>query len=121
MLAIAPACVSKWKRRLAQTGALTAGRVGSGKPRTPSGERAAWLRQRCPSGPFTTRGLVAEPAERGAKTERRAVWVCVRAEGLSFKKTVLPAEQTRVDIARKRLRWKTQSPADRSTAAGLSR
>jgi hypothetical protein len=32
--------------------------------------------------------------------------VFVRAEDLSVKKTVLPAEQTRVDIARKRLRWK---------------
>lgn len=103
-LAIGPTCVSKWKKRLAETGALTPGRVGGRKQWTLSCERADWLRQRCRSGPFTTRGLVAELAEPGIKTERRAVWVFVRAEGLSFKKTVLPAEQTRVDIARKRLR-----------------
>ncbi|MBB4189826.1 transposase [Sinorhizobium terangae] len=52
--------------------------------------------------------MVAELAERGIKTDRRAVWVFVRAEGLSSKKKpVLPAEQTRPDIARRRLRWKT--------------
>ncbi|WP_165422643.1 IS630 family transposase [Rhizobium ruizarguesonis] len=105
-LSISPSCVSKWKRRLAETGALTPGRIGGHKKRTLSDERAEWLRQRCCSGPFTTRGLVAELAERGIKTDRRAVWVFVRAEGLSFKKTVLPAEQTRPDIARKRQRWK---------------
>ena len=62
--------------------------------------------QRCRSGPFTTRGLTAELAARGIKTDRRAVWVFVRAEGLSFKKSVLLAEQNRPDIARKRRRWK---------------
>ncbi|MEY9377244.1 helix-turn-helix domain-containing protein [Rhizobium leguminosarum] len=30
-LAIAPSCVSKWKKRLAETGALTRGRVGGRK------------------------------------------------------------------------------------------
>ncbi|MGO7273528.1 helix-turn-helix domain-containing protein, partial [Rhizobium ruizarguesonis] len=85
-LSISPSCVSKWKRRLAETGALTPGRIGGHKKRTLSDERAEWLRQRCCSGPFTTRGLVAELAERGIKTDRRAVWVFVRAEGLSFKK-----------------------------------
>ena len=55
-LSIAPSCVSKWKKRLAETGALTPARVGGRKQRTLSGERADWLRQRCRSGPFTTRG-----------------------------------------------------------------
>jgi putative transposase len=36
--------------------------------------------------PFTTRQLVGELAARGVKTDRRAVWVFVTAEGLSFKK-----------------------------------
>ncbi len=85
-LSIASSCVSKWKRRLAETGSLEPGRVGGRQKRTLSGERADWLRERCRSGPFTTRGLVAELAERGIKTDRRAVWVFVRAEGLSFKK-----------------------------------
>ncbi|QND41887.1 hypothetical protein E0H72_35790 [Rhizobium leguminosarum bv. viciae] len=33
-LAIAPSCVSKWKKRFAETGALTRGRVGGRKHRT---------------------------------------------------------------------------------------
>jgi hypothetical protein len=35
-----------------------------------------------------------------------AVWEFAHREGLSFKKTVVAAEQTRPDIARKRARWK---------------
>lgn len=85
-LSIRPSCVSKWKHRLTETGSLAPDKIGGHKPRTLSGERAEWLRQRCSSGPFTTRGLVGELAERGVKTDRRAVWVFVRAEGLSFKK-----------------------------------
>ncbi len=49
-------------------------------------ETAEWLRERCRSGPFTTRGLAAELTARGIETDRRAVWVFVHAEGLSFKK-----------------------------------
>jgi transposase len=37
-------------------------------------------------GPITLRGLTAELAERGIKTQPRAVWVFLHAEGLSFKK-----------------------------------
>jgi putative transposase len=36
--------------------------------------------------PFTLRGLVTELADRGVKTDRRAVWVFVHALDLSFKK-----------------------------------
>ncbi len=65
-------------------------------------------RERCRSGPFTTRGLTVELLGRGIKSDRRAVWVFLHAEGLSFKKTVRPAEQMRPDIARKRTRWKAR-------------
>jgi transposase len=106
-LGISPSCVSKWRRLKRETGSLSPGQVGGHKPRVLSGASADWLRERCRSGPFTTRGLTAELAARGIKTDRRAVWVFVRAEGLSFKKSVLPAEQDRPDVARKRQRWKT--------------
>ncbi len=69
------------------------------------GEHAECLRARVAEGPFTTRGLTAELAARGIKTDWLAVWVFLRAEGLSFKKTVLPAEHSRSDIAFKRTRW----------------
>ena len=85
-LRISPSCVSKWRKRLRETGALTPDRVGGHKPRTLVGECADWLRARIAEGPFTTRGLTAELAARGIRTDRRAVWVFLHAEGLSFKK-----------------------------------
>jgi len=85
-LEISPSCVSKWRKLLRETGGLTPGRMGGHKPRTLVGENAEWLRARVAEGPFTTRGLTAELAARGIKTDRRAVWVFLRAEGLSFKK-----------------------------------
>jgi putative transposase len=56
------------------------------KQRTLSGPVADWLRERIGTAPFTTRQLVAELVARGVKTDRRAVWVFLRGEGLSFKK-----------------------------------
>ena len=85
-LKISPSCVSKWRKLRRETGALKPGKIGGHKVPTLSGGRAEWLRQRCAEGPFSTRGLVAELAERGIKTDRRAVWVFLRAQGLSFKK-----------------------------------
>jgi len=98
-LAISPSCVSKWMKRKRATGSLAPGQVGGHKKPTLSGAPADWLRERCRSGPFTTRGLAAELLARGIKTDRRAVWVFVRAEGLSFKKNRAAG---RADAARHR-------------------
>ena len=87
-LRISPSCVSKWRKRLRETGALTPGQMGGHKPRKLVGECADWLRARISEGPFTTRGLTAELAARGIKTDRRAVWVFLHAQGLSFKKNL---------------------------------
>ncbi|MEY2942832.1 MAG: hypothetical protein RLY97_846 [Pseudomonadota bacterium] len=51
-------------------------------------------------------GFVAELADRGVKVDYVQVWRFVHAEGLSFKKSVLPAEQLRPKIARRRAQWK---------------
>jgi putative transposase len=85
-LHISPSCVSKWARRERETGSLAPAQIGGYKPRTLSGDCARWLRERIASGPVTLRGLTAELAERGIKTQPRAVWVFLHAEGLSFKK-----------------------------------
>jgi putative transposase len=85
-LRISPSCVSKWRKRQREAGSLAPDRVGGHKPRTLVGEHAEWLRGRVAEGAFTTRGLTAELAARGIKTDRRAVWVFLHAEGLSFKK-----------------------------------
>ena len=105
-LQISPSCVSKWIRRRRETGSLAPAQIGGYKPRTLSGECAEWLRARVASGPFTLRGLAAELAERGIKTQARAVWVFVHAEGSASKKPLPPEEQTRSDVARRRARWK---------------
>jgi hypothetical protein len=55
---------------------------------------------------FTLRGLMAELAGRGVKFDYAQVWRSAHAEGLSFKKSVLPAEQLRPIIARRRAQWK---------------
>ncbi len=85
-LRISPSCVSKWVRRQRETGSLKPDKIGGRKPRTLSGECAEWLRRRVAAGPVTLRGLTAELADRGIKTQPRAVWVFLHAEGLSFKK-----------------------------------
>ncbi len=105
-LHISPSCLSKWSRHERETGSLQPAQIGGYKPRNLSGDCAEWLRERVASGPVTLRGLTAELAERGIKTQPRAVWVFLHAEGLSFKKTLFPQGQTRSDIACKRERWK---------------
>src|SRR5262245_42703632 len=70
-LRISPSCISKWLKLKRETGSLAPGQVGGHKKRRLSGETAEWLRARCRSGPFTTRGLAAELAARGIKTDRR--------------------------------------------------
>ena len=94
-----PSCVPKWVKRRRETGSVAPAAIGGRKPRTLSGDVAVWLRHRLHSGRFTTRGLAAELAERGIKTDRRAVWTFVREEGLSFKKK--PVRQ-RAGSARRR-------------------
>jgi putative transposase len=86
VLQISPSCLSKWARREQETGSLAPGQIGGYKPRTLTGGVADWLRERVASGPVTLRGLTAELAERGIKTQPRAVWIFLHAEGLSFKK-----------------------------------
>jgi len=51
------------------------------------------------------RGLVAELAMRGVKVAYVQVWRFAHAEGLSFKKSVLPAEPLRPKVARRRAQW----------------
>jgi transposase len=52
-------------------------------------------------------GLKDELAARGVKVSHNAVWLFLRREGLSFKKTLFALEQARDDIARRRRRWRS--------------
>ena len=89
-LQIAPSCLSKWRKLRRATGGLKPGKMNGHKKRTLSGEIADWLRERTRAAPFTTRQLTAELVARGIKTDRRAVWTFLHAEGLSFKKNARP-------------------------------
>ena len=94
-LQISPSCVTKWKNLRRETG-------GRCRPARSAATRsgfcpdanADWLRKRIRSGPFTLRKLTQELAARGIKTDVRAVWTFVHAEGLSFKKND-PSHRTR--------------------------
>src|SRR5580704_5070354 len=70
------------------------------------GERG-WRMERIAAEPeVTVRGLMTELAERGVAVSYGTVWNFLHREGMSFKKSVRPAEQDRPDVARRRARWK---------------
>jgi transposase len=103
---IAASTVINWVKRLSETGSLATGRIGGHRPKKITDADRDWLLQRCQERQFTLRGLMAELAERGLTVGYRAVWNFVHAEKLSYKKTVLAAEQDRPDVARRRMLWK---------------
>src|SRR5215475_3755938 len=88
-----------WKNLRRDTGSLSPGKIGGHKKPTLSGANADWLRRRIRPGPFTLRKLTQELAARGIKTDVRAVWTFVHAEGLSFKKND-PSHRTRASRRR---------------------
>ncbi|MHC2279070.1 transposase [Bradyrhizobium diazoefficiens] len=85
-LQISPSCVTKWKNLRRDTGGLAPGQIGGHKKRVLSDANADWLRKRIRSGPFTLRKLTQELAARGIKTDVRAVWTFVHAEGAQLQK-----------------------------------
>ena len=93
-----------WVRRYRETGSVAPGKIGGYKPNVLGGAHGDWLIERTDTD-FTLRGLVAELAARGVKVDYVQVWRFVHARGLSFKKSVLPAEQLRPKIARRRAQW----------------
>lgn len=95
----------RWSQRYRASGSTALGKVGGHKPGLLGGELRHWLLDRTKSA-FTLRGLVAELAERGVKVDYVQVWRFAHTEGLSFKKSVLPAEQLRPQVARRREQWK---------------
>ncbi|MGQ0559631.1 MAG: IS630 family transposase [Sphingosinicella sp.] len=103
-LSISAASVVRWSQRHRRTGSAAPGKIG-GHRRPVLGAHRAWLLERA-TRDFTLRGLVGELGEQGVKVDYVQVWRFVHAEGLSFKKSVLPAEQLRPKIARRRAQWR---------------
>ena len=96
----------RWVESFRRTGSTAPGRMGGHKPRKLVGAHRDWLVGRCTGQAFTLRGLVAELAARGLKVDYRSVWTFVHDEKLSFKKTLVAAEQDRPDVARRRAQWR---------------
>ena len=103
---VAVSSAIKWVQRFRLTGSAAPGQMGGHKPRAIAGAHRDWLMERCRARDFTLRGLVTELAECGLKVDYRSVWEFVHAEQLSFKKTMLAAEQDRPDVARRREQWR---------------
>ncbi len=81
----------KWVKPHRQTGSGALAQIGGHKPRLLTGELRGWLLDRTKTD-FILRRLVAELAERRVKVDYVQVWRFAHAEGLNFKKSVLPAE-----------------------------
>jgi transposase len=98
--------VVKWLQRFQTTGSAAAKPMG-GVRRAVLAEHRSWLLQRIKDQPdLTLHALRSELAERGVTVSVWAVWKFCFSERLSFKKTLLPSEQDRPAVARKRERWK---------------
>ena len=104
MLGLEVSSAIVWVRRYRETGSVAPGKIGGYKPNILGGAHGDWLIERTDAD-FTLHGLVAELAERGVKVDYVQVWRFVHARGLSFKKSVLPAEQLRPKIARRCAQW----------------
>ena len=102
---VAVSTAVKWLQRHDTTGSVAPAKMGGYRPRKLIGKHREWPLERANTD-FTLRGLRAELAERGMKVDYRTVWSFVHDEGLRFKKTVLPAEQLRPSVARRREQWK---------------
>jgi len=59
----------RWMARYRRAGSVAPGQMGGHKPKAIAGAHREWLIERCRSGDFTLRGLVAELAGRGLKVD----------------------------------------------------
>lgn len=103
---VSPASVVKWSQRHRSTGSAAAKPMG-GVRRAVLADHRAWLLERIREQPdLTLQALRTELAGRGVTVSLWAVWKLFASEGITFKKSLLPTEQLRSAVARKRERWK---------------
>lgn len=97
----------KWSQRYRATGSVAPGKMGGHRKRVLEPHRAFIVERINQTSDLTLHRLKDELAARGVMVSHNAVWVFLRREGLSFKKTLFALEQARADIARRRQRWKS--------------
>jgi len=102
---VSVSAAAKWSARLRAEGSAGAKPMGGARRAVLAGERD-WLLERIAAVPdLTLRAVRAELASRGIVVSLWAVWWFYEAEAITFKKSILAAEQERADIASRRRRW----------------
>lgn len=101
---VAASSALEWVQRYRATGSVAPSRMGGHKLRVLRGEHRDWLLERARRD-WTLGGLVVALATRAVKVDYRQVREFAHAERPSFEKSVLPAEQLRPKIARRREQW----------------
>jgi len=116
VLKVSASSVIKWAQRQRRTGSFAPGKMGGHRSLRLSGEHRTWLLARVAGDlNVTLRSLARELDERGITICHGTVGRFLHHEDQSFKKTVFPAEQLRLKLARHRARWKAhQGKVDQS-------
>lgn len=81
----------KWSRRYRMTGSVAPGQMGGHRRPVLDEHRAFILERISQTSHLTLHGLKDELATRGVKVSHNAVWLFLRREGLSFKKSPVRA------------------------------
>lgn len=88
---VSPSSVIKWRRRYRLTGTVAPDKMG-GRRRPILEAHRAFILERIAQVPhLTLHGLKAELAVRGVQVSHNAVWLFLKREGLSFKKSPVRA------------------------------
>ncbi|MHB8887004.1 MAG: IS630 family transposase [Methylovirgula sp.] len=104
---VAVSSVVKWSQRHRTTGSVAPGKMGGHRKRALEPYRSFIVERIAQTPHLTLHGLKDDLAARGVKVSHNAVWLFLRREGLTFKKTLFALEQARDDIARRRRRWRS--------------
>ena len=81
----------KWSRRYRQTGSVAPGQMGGHRRPVLDPHRSFILERISQTPHLTLHGLKDELAARGVNVSHNAVWLFLRREGLSFKKSPVRA------------------------------
>lgn len=104
---VAPSSAIKWVARYRERGEVlpTSQR---GRVRSPLHGHRGWLLDQVRVTPGLTLAELRDrlQAEHGLSAGIAAIWAFFKREGVSFKRTLLPSEQARRDVARRRASWR---------------
>ncbi len=105
-LKVAVSSVIKWAQRQRATGSAGSGPDGRPPPSADCGADRDWVLAEVERQPHVTIAVLTAGLEaRGLKLHPASVGRFLHREGKSFKKTVLPAEQAKPKLARRREQW----------------